>query len=336
MDDLISIIVRVYNVEPYLRQCLDSIVSQTYDNLQIIVVDDGSTDGCGMICDEYAAQDKRVEVFHLPNGGQATARNYAVEKSRGQWVGFVDGDDWIAPDMLEKMLMAVTQEDADMAVCGVIYAYRDGTNELPITTEYKVLDSKEAAMDVCFGGNQLRENIWNKLVKKSCIPELYAPKWQSYQDMLFLTEFLLKTNRIVLLDSNLYYYRQQMSSVVHSVSMRNASNRWRTVCEKYHLVAKRYPKYAGPLIKECFWAAVLLWRDADLKAAGRKKQQSLYAEVSQFARDHHRDFQGTMQEKASAWCVQYNSQWSFALIHFVFWIKRKTGRAHDGRFQPYE
>ena len=86
MNDLISIVVRVYNVEPYLRQCLESIISQTYDRLQILVVDDGSTDGCGIICDEYAARDKRVEVFHLHNGGQATARNYAIEQAKGRWI----------------------------------------------------------------------------------------------------------------------------------------------------------------------------------------------------------------------------------------------------------
>ena len=336
MDDLISIVVRVYNVELYLRQCLSSLVSQTYDNLQILIVDDGSTDGCGAICDEYAVQDNRIEVFHLSNGGQATARNYALEKARGQWVGFVDGDDWLAPDMMEKMLAAAKQENADIVVCGVIYAYRDGTRELPITVQYKVLDGKDAVMEACFGGNRLRQNIWNKLVKRSCIPGLYAPEWQSYQDIVFLTEFLLETNRLVLLDSNLYYYRQQISSVVHSASIRNASNRWRSVYEKYHLVSKKYPRFEGPLIKECFWAAVLLWRDSDLNIDNRRQLQSLYFEVSQFARDHHRYFQGSVLEKASAWCVQYNMQWSFVLIHFVFWIKRKTGRSHDGRLQPYE
>lgn len=336
MDDLVSIVVRVYNVEQYLRQCLDSIVSQTYDHLQILAVDDGSTDGCGLICDEYAAKDCRVEVFHLPNSGQATARNYAIERAQGQWIGFVDGDDWIAPDMMEKMLAAAKQENADMAVCGVVFAYQNGISELPVTNEYKVLDNKDASMDICFGGNQLRQNIWNKLVKRSCIPELHAPEWQSYQDMLFLTEFLLETTRIVLLDNNLYYYRQQASSVVHSASMKNASNRWRTVYEKYQLVSKKYPRFDGPLIKECFWAAVLLWRDADMNREIRMKSQSVFSEVSQFARNHHRDFRGSVLEKASAWCVQYNRQWSFALIHFVFWIKRKTGRSHDGCFRPYE
>ena len=336
MDDLVSIIVRVYNVKPYLRQCLDSIVSQTYAHLQILVIDDGSTDDCGSLCEEYAALDSRVEVFHLPNGGQATARNYALERAKGQWVGFVDGDDWIAPDMIEKMLTAATQENADVAVCGVIYAYRDGTRKLPVTTEYKVLGSKPASMDICFGGNQLRQNIWNKLIRKSCIGELNPPEWQSHQDMLFLTRVLLNVRCVVLLDSNLYFYRQQSNSVVHSTSLENASNRWHTVHEKYDLVTKFYSKYEDYLLKECFWAAVLLWRDADLKPETRMKYQSVFSEVTQFARLHYRCFQGSVLEKSSAWCVQYNRQWSFSLIHFVFWIKRKTGRSQDRRFRPYE
>ena len=100
----ISVIVPVYKVEPYLRKCLDSIVGQTYQNLEIILVDDGSPDGCGAICDEYAAQDKRVRVIHKANGGVSSARNAGLTAATGEWIGWVDSDDWIEPDMYERML----------------------------------------------------------------------------------------------------------------------------------------------------------------------------------------------------------------------------------------
>lgn len=336
MSDLVSIIVRVYNVKPYLVQCLNSLKQQTYKDLQILIVDDGSTDGCSEICDEYAVKDSRFEVYHLKNGGQATARNYALERTRGQWVGFVDGDDWIAAEMVEQMLMAAREADADMAVCGVVYAYRDGHRDIPVTSEYKILENKDASMEVCFGGNQLRQNIWNKLVRRKCIEEQIPPEWQSHQDMVFLTRFLLNVNRIVLLDRNLYYYRQQVNSTVHVFTMRNSYNRWRSILEKYRLVSAEFPKYRAVLVKECFWAAVLMWRDTDLNPGKRKQYQRIFSEVSQFAREHYHEMRGSLMERASAWCVQFDRQWSFALIHFVFWVKRKAGRSNDRRFQLFD
>ena len=121
----ISVIVPVYKVEPYLRKCLDSIVNQTYRNLEIILVDDGSPDNCGRICDEYAERDKRIRVIHQKNGGVSSARNEGLKIASGDWIGWVDSDDWIEPDMFEYLLENAKKSKADIAVCSRKEWYKD-------------------------------------------------------------------------------------------------------------------------------------------------------------------------------------------------------------------
>jgi len=121
----ISVIVPVYNVEPYLRRCVDSILAQTMKNLEIILVDDGSTDNSGAVCDEYAKKDSRIVVHHKPNGGLTSAWKRGVELASGDYAGFVDSDDWIDPDMYERMLALALREEADVTVCGLVFDFED-------------------------------------------------------------------------------------------------------------------------------------------------------------------------------------------------------------------
>ena len=124
--DTISVIVPVYKVEPYLKQCVDSIINQTYKNLEIILVDDGSTDNCGKICDEYASKDNRIKVLHIENGGPAVARNAGLDIATGKYIGYVDSDDYIEPDMYETLYNAMIKTNAGLVVCN--WYRQDGTN----------------------------------------------------------------------------------------------------------------------------------------------------------------------------------------------------------------
>ena len=117
MNDLISIIVPVYKVEKYLRRCIDSILAQTYQNIEVLLVDDGSPDNSGAICDEYADKDSHVRVFHKPNGGVSSARNLGLMEAKGQYIGFVDADDYIDKTMYEVLLDNLLQEQADISIC---------------------------------------------------------------------------------------------------------------------------------------------------------------------------------------------------------------------------
>lgn len=124
---MISVIIPVYNVEPYLRKCLDSVVNQTYKELEIFIIDDGSTDGSGAICDEYVKADKRIRVFHTENRGLSCARNLGLDEVKGEWIGFVDSDDWIEPDMYEVLLTRAKETGADVVECSFIRLYPEKT-----------------------------------------------------------------------------------------------------------------------------------------------------------------------------------------------------------------
>ena len=133
MKGLISVIVPVYNTEKYLDRCIQSILSQTYSNIEILLIDDGSTDSSGAICDKYAEQDSRVRVFHKANGGVSSARNMGLDKAKGTWFTFVDSDDWIDMDMYEQMYNAAIQNKVDMVCCDLLGEY----GKMPKIMSYK-------------------------------------------------------------------------------------------------------------------------------------------------------------------------------------------------------
>lgn len=139
-NPLISIIVPVYNTAAYLRRCLDSILSQTYGHWEAILVDDGSTDGSGAICEEYASRDSRFQVTHRPNSGVAATRNAGLDAATGEYIGFVDSDDWIEPDMFRSMVMAILSRRADIATCNVRIVYPNKTAIKKSTEEFRVVD----------------------------------------------------------------------------------------------------------------------------------------------------------------------------------------------------
>ena len=145
--DTISVIVPVYNIEGYLGKCIDSIIAQTYKDLEIILVDDGSSDHCGAICDKYAKKDNRIKVIHKPNGGLSDARNHGIEAATGSYLGFVDGDDYIEPQMYEKLHNALVENDAEMSICSFRYVggYEERNGRLSIADE--VLTGREILLE---------------------------------------------------------------------------------------------------------------------------------------------------------------------------------------------
>ena len=170
----VSVIVPVYNVEKYLKQCLDSIVDQTLEDLEIVLVDDGSVDSSGTICDEYAKKDSRIEVIHKANGGLSDARNVGISKAKGRYIGFVDSDDYIKEDMYEILLNLIKKYDADVSICN-LYDVIDGNecirNKENGIREYSRLDIlKEVLLD-----KNIQSYAWNKLYEKELFDEIKYP-----------------------------------------------------------------------------------------------------------------------------------------------------------------
>ena len=189
----VSVIVPVYNVEKYLKQCLDSIVDQTLEDLEIVLVDDGSVDSSGTICDEYAKKDSRIEVIHKANGGLSDARNVGISKAKGRYIGFVDSDDYIKEDMYEILLNLIKKYDADVSICN-LYDVIDGNecirNKENGIREYSRLDIlKKVLLD-----KNIQSYAWNKLYEK----ELF--------------------DKIVVTSEPEYYYLKRADSLVNNVT----------------------------------------------------------------------------------------------------------------------
>lgn len=213
-DPLISVCVAVYNSEDYLPRCIDSILDQTYENLQIILVDDGSTDSCGKICDEYAAKDPRIEVIHKTNGGLYTSRNSGIEAAKGEYICFLDGDDYIDPCMYENMLSALRDLDCDLAVCRYKQVFEDGIKD-GSTGKTIIFDSSEILEQFLKEDEHIliQNSAWNKLYKRSLISSLRFPaRW--YEDMLYTPQLLNLTSRSVYLDTAWHNYICDRSSSI--------------------------------------------------------------------------------------------------------------------------
>lgn len=214
MEPLISVIVPVYNVEPYLRKCVDSILNQTYRNLEVILVDDGSPDVCPAICDEYAAMDNRVRVIHKENEGQAIARNTALENATGDYVTFVDADDWIDLQLYEKVMRYAP---FDVALFGCTY-YDSQTGKSSVNQACEKSVILTWADDIECVANIVNSSLFgyagNKVYRKGLVESIRMPNAPMREDFLFNVAAFSKTRQIQLVDCAGYYYVQHEGSTL--------------------------------------------------------------------------------------------------------------------------
>lgn len=210
---LISVIVPVYRVETYLDRCIRSIVEQTYSNLEILLVDDGSPDRSGEICDRWAEKDSRIRVFHKENAGAGAARNMALDAARGELIAFADSDDYLAPDMYAH-LYALLNTGADIAECGYVLTDGDDANFDGGTGQVQYYTPQEA-MTAHIWETAFRQVIWNKLYRRQMVGQSRFPVGQKIDDEFFTYLVLGNAKRLVRLDKVGYAYRQQPDSVMH-------------------------------------------------------------------------------------------------------------------------
>lgn len=211
--NLISIIVPIYNSEKYLKKCVNSIINQTYKDLEIILVDDGSSDTCPKICDEFAELDNRIVVLHKKNEGVSAARNSGLDIAKGEYIGFVDSDDYIAPDMYEMLLIRILKDGSDMACCN--YLQVDEENELfpnqELTLQDECLSAQEAMQYFLLYGGYYVVPV-NKLCKKNIYQTLRFPVGKRYEDLRIIHEIIFQCKRISHINKALYYYVRRSDS----------------------------------------------------------------------------------------------------------------------------
>lgn len=213
-DPKISLIIPVYNAEEYLPRCIDSILNQSYKNLEIILVDDGSKDGSGKMCDDFALKDPRIVVVHQLNGGASSARNHGLDIASGELIAFVDSDDFIHPDMYRVLHQALVQDNADIAQCSFINV-EDSEMILPETIQQsEIIDKLEAARRISYEYPLFYIVVWNKIYRRSIFRDIRFPLSKMYEDEFLSLKLFFETNRISVVNTPLYYYYQSPVSVM--------------------------------------------------------------------------------------------------------------------------
>ena len=211
----ISIIVPVYRVEKYINKCVDSILNQTFQDFELILVDDGSPDNCGAICDEYAKKDKRVLSVHKKNGGLSDARNSGIEVASGKYIGFIDSDDYISNDMYETLYNNIVKYNADVSVCGLYDCY--GEKVVPQDIEKGVFEfNASQAVEYMLSGKGIGLFAVNKLYKRKIFEDVRYPVGKTYEDAFVIVDILIKTKKVIIDTTPKYYYMHRESSITLS------------------------------------------------------------------------------------------------------------------------
>lgn len=241
MNELVSVIVPVYKTEKYLNHCINSIVGQTYNNLEIILVDDGSPDRCPAICDLWKEKDERIKVFHQVNAGGGQARNLALDKSKGKFVIFVDSDDYIAPFMIE-FLYKQFQDDVDIVECGYCITHNDNAefDEESEGYRWESFGAEEAVLEN-IKDRMFRQIIWNKMYRKSVVGDVRFPVRKNIDDEFWTYQVLRNARKVIYTNKVLYAYRQQENSVMHSL---NAVRRFQALeakLQRHEYICKYMP-----------------------------------------------------------------------------------------------
>ena len=262
MNTLISVIIPVYNVEKFLKKCIDSVLSQTYHNLEIILVDDGSPDYCGQICDEYEKQDKRIRVIHNENGGLSVARNCGLDLATGDWIGFVDSDDYIAEDMLENLLISALQEDADMAITGIEFVTEEGVAVKRYLPRNKILSGGDTIAHYLksYGGN---EYVWNKLYKKELFHKIRFPQNRLYEDCFIMYQLMASSKKVAFTSHVGYFYLQRSQAITNSLDIIKQIDSLKARLNKMDFIknqlAHLIPLMKQEIIQNCGWLFIKLY-----------------------------------------------------------------------------
>ncbi len=242
----VSVIVPIYNVERYLSKCIESVLAQTFRDFELILVDDGSPDRCPEICDEYAAQDSRIVVIHQANAGVSAARNAGLDIARGKYIGFIDPDDWIAPEMYSEMIAAIEQNNTGMAICGYDYYDENGdadSSRLYPEKDNELISQKELMKRFSDMPPTVRHGVVNKLFRKDLLNNMrFAVGLHSSEDVLFLNEYVCRIDSSVFVHKPFYKNLVRSGSATHGgLSIDSLADSFRVHQEMYLTVVSRYP-----------------------------------------------------------------------------------------------
>lgn len=275
----VSIIVPVYQVEKYIRQCVDSILAQTFTDFELILVDDGSKDQSGQICDEYAVIDGRVKVIHQKNSGAATARNSGMNQAVGNYFMFVDSDDYIAPTMLECLHKTILNEKADMVVCNCLYFFEsDEKKDFCTNMELETL----SGMEIFYNRKNERNYgvwtvVWNKLIKREIVQKVKFRSGKYYEDEFWANDIYQMDIKVVTIPDCLYYYRQHDDSTMKKKNIKKNFDIIEALQERIDIYLKEQ-KYSDQAYKVLIYSLEHLEESKRMVANQEEQDKFIQAE----------------------------------------------------------
>lgn len=237
---LISVIVPVYKVEPYLDRCVQSIVDQTYKALEIILVDDGSPDNCPAKCDAWAAKDSRIKVIHKKNGGLSDARNAGMAAAKGEYIAFVDSDDWIAPEMLERLFVAMQRDQSDIAACTAKMVWADGKPDEFLTVQTNCVLDKLQAQTALLKETLLKHPVWYKLYRTELVKDIPFEVGKYHEDVFWSYQAVGAAARVSVIDYPGYNYFQRSDSIMGEGYSLKRLDAVEAAERRYHYIARQF------------------------------------------------------------------------------------------------
>ena len=287
-NPLISVLIPVYNVKRYLSECIESVINQTYQNIEILIIDDGSTDGSSYLCDLFAKKDERIIVIHTENRGLSSARNLGISSSRGSYLLFVDSDDWIESNAVETLFNVLIENNVDVVAAKYCGEYINRTIHSPVEEE-RIQVFRGNKILPTFVNGRFGDVTWNKLYVRNCFSEISFPEDRCcYEDLSTTWKVLKKLDDInggvAILAEDLFHYRFRKSSISNQKALSNITDCWKAYLEKY----QGLQGFQDQLLQGCIKAMGRLLLYYGGFSANEKKQSSdLILEMKLFSRTHY-------------------------------------------------
>ena len=333
---LVSVIIPVYNVRTYLPQCLDSVINQSYRNLEILIIDDGSTDGSGRICDQYARKDERIRVFHTKNRGLASARNLGLEQIHGEYISFLDSDDWMELHTIEIMLNAMTQTGSDIVVAPEYYEYI-GKTRCSKNTSKTIQFFRGQEILPAFAQGLFADVVWNKLYCANVFATLRFPDGHNYEDAAttwrIMKDLASEGGIVSILPDVLFHFRMRQSSISHTKTLGNLLDRW----EAYHAKYEALPEYHAQLLPACILSAGQMWIHYEtFSNEERAYARTTMNQMQAFSRTHlHQVLTGEYSSYVKLACLI--SQWNHPIVMHLAHQGNKVRKLFtESHAKPYD
>lgn len=311
---MISIIVPIYNVEKFLPKCIDSLLNQTYRDIELILIDDGSPDASGEICDRYASNDPRIIVIHQTNRGVSAARNVGLNIATGEYIGFCDPDDFIAPEMYEKMIDAIKQNHADMVICG--YDYFNERYQKDESRLYKVRDNENLTLEDVYSRLSdmpptIRHGVVNKLFRKILLTDIkFDESLHSTEDGNFLLDYLLHVKSTVFIHEPLYMNLVRSGSATHGgLNINNLRDSFKVHNRMYRDTVSLFPKQRNHALAFLLDVCTLKYNEAKSRSADTDDE--LLKDMRRFIR-----------RKSLLSCLNDEIHWKTKIYYLLLWVRK--------------